>query len=450
MSVIVRFAPSPTGYLHIGNARIAIINYLFCRKLQGRFVLRIDDTDITRSKKEYEEAILKDLKWLGIYHDSFFRQSERLSRYKQVMDQLIQKGILYKCYESPEELEFKRKKAISKGKPPVYDRASLQLSEAEKKSLEDSNAPFYWRFKLPSKVVSWNDIVLGEINYDLTNISDPVVSKSDGTFLYTFSSVVDDFDSKITHIIRGQDHVTNTAAQIAMFDEISDCKYKVEFAHLSLLVNKDGSQFSKRIGSLNLQNIKDMGVDPMAINNLLATLGSALDTVPLQTLEKLIEYFDITKFSSNSPKFDLESILKLNKKVLHNKTFSDFEKILGSNFIKSQEAFDLIHEHTASYNDYPKWNEILSDNFQSKLTFSNEEKDILTHAIDLLSNIHLLTIETGNQFLTDLSNLTSATGKVLYMPIRKAITGERHGPNLIDLLLHLGKDELLRRLKAAV
>jgi glutamyl-tRNA synthetase len=431
--------------MHIGNARIAIINYLFSKKNNGKFLFRIDDTDAVRSRKEYEDSIKEDLKWLGISYNEFFRQSERIFRYKEVMNKLIQKGVLYKCFETQEELDFKRKNAISKGNPPVYDRTSLKLSNAEKKKLEDSGAPFYWRFKLPSKVVSWNDIVLGEIRYDLESVSDPVVVKTDGTYLYTFSSVVDDFDSEISHIIRGQDHVTNTAVQIAIFDEISDYKYKVDFAHLSLLVNKDGSQFSKRLGSLNLGNIRDMGIDPMAINNLLATLGSSLDTIAFQTLQELEEYFDISKFSSNSPKFDLVDILKLNKKILHNKEYSDFEKILGNGFIKSQKAFYIIRANIESYNDFSKWNEILSNNFKSNSEFSNYEKNIFKKAAYLLVDVKEITSESVSKFLVDLTKIINVSGKSLYMPIRKALTGQEHGPNIVELFCLFSKDDLLRR-----
>ena len=446
MSCKVRFAPSPTGFMHIGNARIALVNYLFSKKNNGKFLFRIDDTDSERSKKEYEDAIRKDLSWLQISYDEFFRQSERIERYKEVMSELIQKGLLYKCYETQEELNFKRKNAISKGKPPVYDRAALNLSDAEKKKLDDERVPSYWRFKLPAEIVSWNDMILGETKYDLASVSDPVIIKADGTFLYTFSSVVDDFDSNISHIIRGQDHVTNTAVQIAMFNEISNGKYKVDFAHLSLLVNKDGSQFSKRLGSLNLGEIRKMGIDPMAITNLLATLGSSLDTVPFQTIDELEKYFDITKFSANSPKFDLDDILKLNRKLMHGKSFEDFEKTCGKNFIVSKEAFDIVHENIESYNDFEMWNKIFSDDFKALSDFSEREKQTLSIANQLLIDIPEFDEISSKEFLDCVSKTAKVSGKDLYIPLRKALTGQEHGPNIISIMCFLKKDKIVKRI----
>lgn len=442
MNCKVRFAPSPTGFMHIGNARIAIINYLFCKKNNGKFLFRIDDTDSQRSKKEYENSILEDMNWLGITYDETFRQSERLDRYREVMNQLIKKGVLYKCFETTEELEYKRRIAISKGKTPIYDREALKLTSDEITKLENEGVPSYWRFKLPNKTIPWNDLILGEISYDLNSVSDPVIIKADGTFLYTFSSVVDDFDSKITHIIRGQDHVTNTAVQIALFDEISESDYKVEFAHLSLLVNKDGSQFSKRLGSTNLGNIRKQGIDPMAIMDLLATLGSSLDTLPFSKIEDLIQYFDISKFSSNSPKFDIEDILKLNRKILHSKNYNDITK-----FGISKEAFEVIKENIDSYNDFDLWREILSSSYISNYLPTESEKKIIDLFQSEITKLSELNENNLKDILDKIKNELNLSGKALYTPIRKILTGQEHGPNLIQLMLLLRKTETIRRLK---
>ena len=442
MNCKVRFAPSPTGFMHIGNARIAIINYLFCKKNNGKFLFRIDDTDSQRSKKEYEDSIRKDIDWLGITYDETFRQSERLSRYQEVMNQLIKKGVLYKCFETAEELEYKRRLAVSKGKPPVYDREALKLTPEDIVKLENSGVPSYWRFKLPNKTVSWNDLILGEISYNLNSVSDPVIIKADGTFLYTFSSVVDDFDSGITHIIRGQDHVTNTAVQIALFDEISKSQYQVKFAHLSLLVNKDGSQFSKRLGSTNLEDIRNQGVDPMAIMDLLATLGSSADTIPFSKIDDLIQYFDISKFSTNSPKFDIEDIMKLNRKILHSKDYKDISK-----FGISKEAFDVIKENVDSYKDFDIWKEILSQDYISDFNPNDSEKNI----INLFHHKIMETTELNENNLKEIINTIKdelkISGKMLYIPLRKILTGQEHGPNLIQTMLLLGKSEIIRRSK---
>lgn len=444
MNCKVRFAPSPTGFMHIGNARIAIINYLFSKKNNGKFLFRIDDTDVLRSKKEYENAIKKDIAWLGITYDETFRQFERLSRYREVMDNLISRGLLYRCFETTEELDYKRKLAISKGVPPVYDRSALNLTSADIAKFESEGVPSYWRFKLPNKTISWNDLILGEISYDLNNVSDPVVIKADGTFLYTFSSVVDDFDSEITHIIRGQDHVTNTAVQIAIFDEISFEKYKVEFAHLSLLVNKDGSQFSKRLGSMNLEDIRNQGVDPMAISDLLATLGSSLDTIPFSKIDDLTDYFDISKFSTNSPKFDIDDILKINRKIIHAKPYSEVAE-----FGISEKAYDVIRENIESYHDFGLWHKILNVKYVSEFVPDESEKRVLNLFFEKISELNEFNDDDLKNVLNLIKNELNLSGKSLYFPIRKALTDMEHGPNMIQLLKLFGKTETLRRIKFA-
>jgi len=441
MNCKVRFAPSPTGFMHIGNARIAIINYLFCKKNKGKFLFRIDDTDSQRSKKEYENSILEDMNWLGITYDETFRQSERLDRYQEVMNQLTKKGVLYKCFETAEDLEYKRRIAISKGKPPVYDREALKLSSNDISKLENEGVPSYWRFKLPNKTISWNDLILGEVSYDLNSVSDPVIIKADGTFLYTFSSVVDDFDSGITHIIRGQDHVTNTAVQIALFNEISGTDYKVTFAHLSLLVNKDGSQFSKRLGSTNLGDIRKQGVDPMAIMDLLATLGSSADTLPFSKIEDLIQYFDIAKFSSNSPKFDIEYILKLNRKIFHSKSYNEISK-----FGISKKAFEVIKENIDSYKDFDLWKDILSSNYISNYDPNDAEKKVIDLFQLEIKKISELSEDNLKSLLVKIKNELNLSGKELYTPLRKTLTGQEHGPNMIQLMILLGRKEIIRRL----
>lgn len=440
MSCKVRFAPSPTGFMHIGNARIAIINYLFCKKNNGKFLFRIDDTDSQRSKKEYENAIVEDMNWLGISYDETFRQSERLDRYKEVMNQLIQKGVLYKCFETAEELEYKRRLLVSKGKPPVYDREALSLSKDDIAKLESAGTPSYWRFKLPNKTVSWDDMILGNVSYDLNSVSDPVIIKTDGTFLYTFSSVVDDIDSKITHIIRGQDHVTNTAVQIALFNEISGTNYDINFAHLSLLVNKDGSQFSKRLGSTNLSDIRNQGIDPMAIIDLLATLGSSLDTKPFSKIDDLIEYFDISKFSTNSPKFDIDDIVKLNRKILHSKPYQDIAQ-----FGISEQAFEVIRENIDSYNDFDLWKKILKDDYNSGFKPNESELKVLNLCRQEIAKISDFNENNLKDMLNNIENQLNISSKELYTPLRQALSGQDHGPNLIRLMILLGNNVVIKR-----
>jgi glutamyl-tRNA synthetase len=331
--------------------------------------------------------------------------------------------------------------AISMSKAPIYDRAALSISDEQKRKLDDACVRSYWRFKLPNKVISWNDIISGEITYDLNNISDPVVKKADGTYLYTFSSIIDDNDSGVTHIIRGQDHVTNTAVQIAVLDEIAKWNGQLQFAHLSLLVNKDGSQFSKRFGSTNLQDIRNKGIDPMAVSCLMATLGTSMDVVPFLKMQDLIKYFDITKFSTNSPKFDVNDIIKLNKKILHLKPYDEIKQ-----YGLSEMEFNIIKNNVSSYDDFKHWKSILDREYIPICILSDSEKNFLKLAIDEISMIHQFDYDSCEAFLNSLSKLTGKVGKDLYAPLRSCLTGMDHGPNMIHLLCLLGKNEVLRRL----
>lgn len=444
----VRFAPSPTGYMHIGNARVAIINYLFCKKNNGKFLFRIDDTDSQRSKKEYEDAIIEDLKWLGIEYDETFRQSARLNRYNEVLLKLCNEGFIYKCFETPEELEFKRKRALLKGQPPVYDRAALKLTPKQITDLENSGTPSYWRFKLPNKTISWTDLVLGNTSYALSNISDPVIAKSDGTFLYSFCSVIDDLDYHITHVLRGQDHVTNTAAQIAMIEAVSKKNNSIQFGHFSLLVNRDGSQFSKRIGSLNLGYLRSNGIDSLAIWNLLATLGTSKDTSILLTLDELANYFDISSFSMNSPKFDIDQLFTLNKKIIRTLPYKSITENMSLKM--SENQFNIIKENIDNYNDLLKWDTILQTNYTPHVHIDNLSvvKNFKKHleSVDCL----YLSTELAVSLLTTVSIDTGVSGKDLYMPIQKAVLGVDKGPRLVNTLKLLTKHDLLRRLEVAI
>ncbi len=440
MSLKVRFAPSPTGLLHIGNARIAVVNSLLAQKINAKFLLRIDDTDFSRSRREYEEEIIKDLEWLGIKHDEFFRQSERLDRYNEVRDNLLASGALYKCYESVEELEYKRKLALSRGKTPVYDRASLNLSQSEIKYHEENRTPYCIRFKLPDATVSWDDLVVGHVSYDLTSISDPIIVKADGSYLYSFCSVVDDIDSEITHIVRGQDHLTNTAAQISMFDHILGCKNSISFAHLSLLVGKDGSQFSKRIGSSSLGDLRRAGVHPMTINNILSTLGTSKNTQTFLAMKDLVEYFDIKSFGTNSPKFDPDMINTINKKILHSMPYDMFVSENKHSNI-SEQQYNIIHGNVENLTEYDEWSEILSSSYKPCKSGESDIIASLIAEIQQQSNICDFAAAIKN-----VSTKTGISGKELYVPIRMAITGREHGPNISEICELLGCDEVLRRL----
>ena len=284
MTVKVRFAPSPTGKLHVGNIRTALVNWLFAKSLDGVFVLRIDDTDLERSTKENEDGIRADLSWLGMTWDETFKQSEKFERYSQAAEQLKAKGLLYACYETPEELERRKKIAQSRGKPPVYDRAALDLTADDRKTLEAEGRKPHWRFKLSGGRAEWNDLVRGQQSIDTASVSDPVLIREDGSFLYTMPSVVDDIDAKITHVIRGEDHVTNSGAQIEIFLALG--AQPPEMAHMPLLIGADGQGLSKRLGSLSAEQLRNEGYEPMAILSLLAKIGTS---DPVESRESLAQ-----------------------------------------------------------------------------------------------------------------------------------------------------------------
>jgi glutamyl-tRNA synthetase len=432
--------------LHVGNARIAIINYLFCKRNDGQFLLRIDDTDRERSTVEYEKSIMEDLEWLEIGHDIFTRQSERVERYTDIKNMLIQRGMLYRCYESQEELAFKRRQDMSAGRPPIYDRASLSLSDKEREELERSGIEPHWRFKLPNKIVSWNDMIMGKTSYDLRNVSDPVVLKSDGTYLYSFCSVIDDIDYAISHIIRGQDHVTNTAIQLAIFEAISGIRdYDIEFAHISLLVNKDGSQFSKRIGSLGLRELRAKHIDPMAICNVLATLGSSVSSVSFPDLDSLVQSFDLQAFGNNSPKFDTDDIVQMNKKLIQKYTYQEVTKKLGSKKL-TEQVFEVCKWNVENINDFNMWIDICSSSFVPSVveSLSLEDKEFLKTVRVEMENTKV------EYLIQSLKQKTSRANKDIYTPIRKAICGLDHGPSLADLIRLIGKEICIKRIQKAI
>ena len=302
MTVTVRFAPSPTGRLHVGNIRTALVNYLFRARHGGKFVLRIDDTDRERSTKEFEDGIIADLAWLGLAHDGFMRQSERMARYAAAVDDLKTRGLLYPCYETAEELDLKRKVQLGRGKPPVYDRAALKLSDAQKQAYQERGIAPHWRFLLSHETVAWRDLVHGEVAIHTQTLSDPVLLRADGQPLYTLPSICDDIDLAITHVIRGEDHLTNTAVQIQLFRALGAAV--PIFGHFPMLTGAGGEGLSKRLGSLGVESLREDGLEPMALNSLLARLGTSDPVEPRQSMDELVAGFDITHIGRASVKFD--------------------------------------------------------------------------------------------------------------------------------------------------
>jgi glutamyl-tRNA synthetase len=448
MMIRVRFAPSPTGLLHIGNARAALINWLFARhyQLQGQqasFLLRLDDTDLERSKEEYANAIIEDLNWLGMTHDQFAKQSDRFDRYDAMRDFLIQQSRLYPCYETPEELEFKRKRQLGRGEPPIYDRAALKLTEAEKQAFEKEGRKPHWRFKLEPKIVAWHDLVRGASEFHGDRLSDPVLVRADGAYLYTLTSVVDDIDFEISHIIRGEDHVTNTAVQIQLFEALGRNPNSIQFGHTTLLLDAQGGPLSKRLGSLSLRSLRELDLEPMAINSLIARLGTSLPVEARLTLDELAQEFDLSTFSRTPPRFDPKDLDTLNQKLLHHMPFDLVQerlKALGYPQI-TQEVWQVIHGNITRFSEIAEWVEICF----GTITPVIEDKEYIE-----IARQHLPPTPWSNQTWSEwtqkVKELTGRKGKALFMPLRQALTGHDHGPEMKDLLPLIGYTRSNQRL----
>ncbi|MDR2794646.1 MAG: glutamate--tRNA ligase [Holosporaceae bacterium] len=441
--VKVRFAPSPTGYLHAGNIRIAVLNYLFARKNGGVFVLRIDDTDPERSSRELEKLMLEDLCWIGIKWGEFFRQSERINKYISAMEHLKSTGRIYPCYETKEELALKRKTQSMSGIPPVYDRASLRLDEAQKKKLEANGLKPHWRFKLDdAKSVEWTDLVHGNISIPLNSVSDPILIKPDGSFVYTFASVVDDIDMGITHIIRGDDHITNTATQIDIFSAISG--KSPEFAHVPLMSAPDGQEVSKRVGSaLSICNIRETGILPEAVFNFLASLGTSNNPDPADTLDSLVEKFSFEKMSLASPKFFLEELRLLSKKILCEKSFNDVKNALQTLGLEniSEIFWNAIRENINSIGEAAFWHNI----FYGEINAEEKDKIFLRQMLDSLPNPF-----DFDAWLASLKNISGKKGRDLFHPIRIVLTGIDHGPELKKIAHIIGYERIKHRIEKSL
>ncbi len=444
----VRFAPSPTGHLHVGNARQALINWLFARKRQGEFILRFDDTDSERSKEEYVDGIRRDLTWLGIDWDREERQSARMDRYVAAADALKESGQLYPCYETADELEFKRKRLRAQHKPPIYDRAALTLTDDDRAKQEGEGRKPHWRFKLAQKDVVWSDLVRGDCHYNTANISDPVVIREDGTFLYLLPSVVDDLDHGVTHIIRGEDHVTNGAVQLEMMEAVSPGAL-VQFAHVSLLAGAGGEGLSKRAGSLGLEDLRDQGLEPLAVSSLLAHLGSSESIEVFADMTAMIADFDIAHFSRATAKFDAHDLEFLNAKVLHGMPYADasprLEALgLDAGILQEKgEAFWLaVRGNLKLFKDTADWWSICFDAHAPSIEDTTFMAEAATHLPE-----EPWSEETWSQWMGAVKEATGRKGKGLFLPLRMALTGLDHGPELKLLLPLIGRDRVLKRIQ---
>ncbi|OIN87550.1 MAG: glutamate--tRNA ligase [Alphaproteobacteria bacterium CG1_02_46_17] len=440
----VRFAPSPTGMLHIGNVRTALITWLFAKANQGYFLLRIDDTDLERSKPEYEAAIYESLTWLGITWDELAHQSKRLDRYAEVIKKLKEDGRLYACYETSEELSLKRKSQLTQGLPPIYDRGALNLTEEQKAKYESQGRKPHWRFLMKDEPIVWQDQIRGEVRFEGKDISDPVLIREDGSPLYHLCSVIDDADFGMTHIVRGEDHVSNTAAHIQMFEAIG---FKTpQFAHLPLISDAEGGKLSKRLGALSIIQLRDeIGLEPLSISSLLARLGTSDPIEAYNDYATLIESFEFTKFGRGTPKFDPDELLRLNSKIIHGLDY-DHAKIrlaqIGLEEI-TEDFWNVVRANLEVITDIKEWWTVAN----GPVTPVVNDNDFAAKAIELMPPAPW-TPDTWKEWTTAIKTETGRKGKELFMPLRQALTGMDHGPELGDLLPLIGPEKAKARLSS--
>ena len=436
MTVNVRIAPSPTGLLHIGNVRAALFNYLFAKKHGGSFMLRLDDTDGVRSTQEFADAIKRDLGWLGLTWNTFGRQSDRLARYAEVLEQLKAAGHVYACYETQAELDLKRKTQLGRGLPPVYDRSALKLSESDRAALDAQGRKPHWRFKLDHVETGWDDLVQGKKVFPASSLSDPVLVREDGVPLYTFCSVVDDIDDKTTHIIRGEDHVTNTVVQIQIWQAITKTPAPV-FAHFPLIVSANGIEMSKRLGTLSIASMRDeMMIEPMAINALLAKLGTSDAIAPRLTLGELAAEFELGKISHSTPKFDLDELKSLNAKILHMTGFDAVRERLAKLGMSDvdEKFWNFVRANITCLEDVRQWWGIVT----GPITPVVEDAAFLSAAADMLP-AGPWDEQSWAAWTDAIKAKTGRKGKELFMPLRLALTTFGHGPEMKFMLPLIGE-----------
>jgi glutamyl-tRNA synthetase len=438
MTVIVRMAPSPTGYLHIGNGRAAMLNFLFARQQSGKFMLRIDDTDDTRSKPEYERAIIADLAWLGLTHDIFARQSERSIRHNQAAEQLKQAGRLYPCYETAAELDRRRKRQMAAGKPPIYDRAALALTAEQRAAFEAEGRKPHWRFRLSHEKIAWTDLIRGAVEIDTATLSDPVLIREDGRFLYTMPSVVDDIDFAVTHIIRGEDHVTNTAPQIEIFRAMGAAV--PQFAHYALFQTSGGEMLSKREGSLSLASLRDDGIESLALAAYLAKVGTSDAIEPALSLDELAHDFAFTKMGRALAHFELAELTALNAKLLHRLPYASVAPRLPQSV--SDTLWDAIRPNLTRLSDVA----VLAELVTGPVTPVMEDAALAARAAALLPP-EPWNDDTWPAWTKAVAAETGAKGRALYHPLRLALTGRGDGPELKKLLPLIGRARTLARLE---
>ena len=436
MRVVTRFAPSPTGRLHVGNIRTALHNFLFARKHGGKFILRIDDTDRERSSAEFDQAIRDDLQWLELNPDQMVRQSERFDLYEREFDRLKAVGRVYACYETPEELELRRKVLLGRGLPPVYERRSPG------DAIPEGRSPI-WRFRLDhSAPILWNDLIRGEQKFDPRLLSDPVVRREDGSWLYLLPSVIDDIDLGITHVVRGEDHVSNSAAQVQMFEALGASP--PAFAHEALLVSSEG-KLSKRLGSFGVEQFRDEGFEPIALLDVLARIGTSQPVEAATSLDELAKNFDFSTFGRAPAHFDLHDVELVNARLLHKLDFAAVASRLASG--ATQEDWLLLRPNLSRLGDFEGWFAILHGELDPP-ELSHEERLLIKDAATIASSLDW-SGETWRGLAEELKRVSGKKGREIFHPLRLALTGRESGPEMAGLLARMGRDRAVRRLEAA-
>jgi glutamyl-tRNA synthetase len=436
MKVVTRIAPSPTGRLHAGNIRTALHNYLFARKNGGTFLLRIDDTDRERSTQEFDQAIRDDLDWLGLGPDRTVRQSERFDLYDRELERLKAAGRVYACYETPEQLDLRRKVLLGRGLPPVYER---QPADAP---VPEGRQP-HWRFRLDHDApIVWDDLIRGEQRFDPKLLSDPVVRREDGSWLYLLPSVIDDIDLGITHVVRGEDHVSNSAAQIQMFEALGAPPPR--FAHEALLVAAEG-KLSKRLGSYGAEQLRQEGIEPMALLSVLARIGTSLPVEPVASLDELADSFDFSTFGRAPAQFDAHEVELVNARLLHKLDFAAVADRLPAG--ASEEDWLLLRPNLERLADFAGWLDVLHDEVDPP-ELSHEERLLVKDAAAIAARLGWGP-EAWRSLTDEVKQATGKKGRELFHPLRLALTGRESGPEMAGLVARMGKDRAIRRLEAA-
>ena len=442
--IVTRFAPSPTGRLHVGNIRAALHNWMWARRHGGRFVLRIDDTDADRSEERFVEAIRADLDWLGLTPDVQVRQSERFALYQRRFDALVAAGRIYPAYESAQELDLKRKILLGRGLPPVYDRAALALTDADRGRLEAEGVRPHWRFRLDHDApLAWDDLIRGPQSFDPATMSDPVVRRADGSWLYMLPSAIDDIDLGISHVVRGEDHVSNTALQLQMFAAMDAAP--PAFAHTALLTGAEG-KLSKRLGSLGADHFRDVGIESQAVRALLARIGMSDPVEPIADAAPLIATFDFARFGRAPARFDEGELAQVNARILHALPFADVADRLPAGM--GEAAWEAVRPNLVTLADAADWWQVIEGPVAVKPVGGDEDATYLDQALAASAAIDWAS-DPWHALTSRLKAETGRKGKALFLPLRRALTGRDHGPDMAALLPLIGRERALARLAAA-